>query len=421
MTAPSRRQPRPQHRVVVTGIGMVTPLGNSTEETWSKLLEGQSGIAHITRFDTAQFDVRIAGEVKGFDVDAFVPKKEQKKMDTFIHYSLAATQMALDAAKLPLSSEVKEHCGVLIGSGMGGLPALEESFKKCLEKGPGRIGPFFIPSVITNLASGQVSIRWGLQGVNYSVTSACATGAHSIGEAYQYIRNGQSPVMLAGGTESTVCPLAIGGFAAMRALSTRNDEPTKASRPFDQGRDGFVLSEGAATLVLEEYEFAKSRGASIICEISGYGTSSDAFHMTSPAPEGAGAAKAVLRALKDAELAPQSIQYVNAHGTSTPMGDELETLALKKVFGDHAKNLWVNSTKSMLGHTLGAAGAIESAICALTLRDQKAPPTINLDNPSPDCDLDYISGKARSGKIEHAINNSFGFGGTNACLVFSKC
>lgn len=421
MSSTFRRSPREQKRVVITGIGLITPVGLTTEESWKSLLEGRSGIGPITKFDSNAYDVRFAGEVKSFLADSFVPKKEQKKMDTFIQYSVACTHMALQSSGLPLTPEVIETTGVMIGSGMGGLPLIEEAFQKNLEKGPSRISPFFIPSVITNMASGQVSIQWGFQGVGYSVTSACATGAHSIGEAYRYIRDGISTCMIAGGTESTVCPLAIGGFAAMRALSTKNENPQGASRPFDRDRDGFVLSEGCAVLVLEEYEFAKKRGAPIICEVRGYGTSSDAYHMTSPAPEGAGAAKAVVRALADAELNPDQIQYVNAHGTSTPVGDELETLALKKVFGEHSRKLMVSSTKSMMGHTLGAAGAIEASICALSLRDQKVPPTINLDNPSPGCDLDYVPKQARDARLENVVNNSFGFGGTNACLVLSRC
>lgn len=407
-------------RVVVTGLGAVTPLGLTAEDSWQTALKGQSGIAPITRFSTEGFDVTFAGEVKGFQADQYVAKKEQKKMDLFIQYSLAVTKMALESANLSITSENAERGGVFIGSGMGGLPAIEEEHSKLIAKGPGRISPFFIPSVITNLASGQVSIQFGLKGPNYSITSACATGAHSIGEAYRYIQMGLCDFMVAGGAESTVCPMAIGGFAAMRALSTRNQEPQRASRPFDKDRDGFVLGEGAAVLILESLEHAQKRGANIICEITGYGASSDAYHMTNPAPGGEGGARAMTLALKDAGLSPHEIQYINAHGTSTPVGDELETAAVKKVFGDAAKKLWVSSTKSMMGHGLGAAGSIESVFCALAVRDQIVPPTINLENPSEACDLDYVPNHSRSGKIENVLNNSFGFGGTNASLVFSK-
>lgn len=418
-----QRKPREQHRVVVTGLGLITPLGNNAEDSWKAALAGQSGIAAITKFNSDRFDVKIAGEVKGFNPDLYVPKKEQKRMDVFIHYSLACARMAIEQSGLmnsPDIEELKATTGVLVGVGMGGLPLIEESHGTLMQKGPGRISPFFIPSVITNLAAGQISIQWGFQGANYSVTSACASGAHSIGEAYQYIRNGHAKAMIAGGAESTVCELAIGGFSAMRALSTRNESPTAASRPFDEGRDGFVLAEGACVLVLENYEHAVKRGAPILCELSGYGSSSDAFHMTSPAPEGVGAARAITRCLEDAEIQQTDVQYVNAHGTSTPVGDEIETSAIKKAFGDHSKKMWVSSTKSMTGHTLGAAGAIESAFCILALRDQVVPPTINLEKPSVGCDLDYVPGSAREGRINHVLNNSFGFGGTNACLIFSK-
>jgi 3-oxoacyl-[acyl-carrier-protein] synthase II len=415
-----KRDPKPFKRVVVTGIGALTPLGLSMDETWKNALAGKSGIAPITRFPTAGYDVTFGGEVKGFNPDAYVPKKEQKKMDFFIQYSQAATKMAMENSGLQITAENAENGGVFIGSGMGGLPIIESEYQKILDKGPGRVSPFFIPAAITNLASGQASIQYGIKGPNYSITSACATGAHSIGEAYNYIRMGTCDYMLAGGTESTVCPLGLAGFASMRALSTRNDDPTKASRPFDKDRDGFVLSEGAAILVLESLEHAQKRGAQILCEVSGYGASSDAFHMTNPAPNGEGGARAMRMALKDAGLQPQDIQYINAHGTSTPVGDELETAGIKSIFGDSAKKLWVSSTKSMTGHTLGAAGAIESAFCVMALKDQIVPPTINLENPSENCDLDYVPGKARDGKLTHVMNNSFGFGGTNACLIFSK-
>lgn len=422
MSTQYMRPAKTQRRVVVTGLGAVTPLGNSIEDSWSNALQGKSGIANITRFDHTAFDVHFAGEVKGFNPDLYIEKKEQKKMSLFIHYSIASTKMALEMAgfSMMLPEELRPKTGVLIGVGMGGLGDIEEQHARFRDKGPGRISPFFIPGVITNLAAGQVSIYTGAQGVNYSVTSACASGAHAIGEAVRYIRDGLFDMMIAGGSESTVCPLGIGGFAAMRALSTRNDAPELASRPWDKDRDGFVLAEGAATLILEDLETALKRGANILCEVTGYGASADAYHMTTPAPEGAGGAMAINMALKDAGLTPNQINYVNAHGTSTPVGDGLETAGLKKVFADHSKKLWVSSTKSMTGHALGAAGAIEAAFCVMAIKDQIVPPTINLVNPSDDCDLDYVPNVARSGTIDHVLNNSFGFGGTNACLALSK-
>lgn len=420
MNSRFERPSKPQRRVVVTGVGAVTPLGNTIEDSWAAAIRGQSGIAKITKFDTAGFDVTFAGEVKGFNTDQYVEKKEQKKMDEFIHYSIAASKMAVEMAKLELTEEVKNQAGVIIGVGIGGLANIEETAIKMKERGPGRISPFFIPSVITNLAAGQVTISLGLKGPNYSVTSACASGVHSIGDAVRYIRDGVTDVMLAGGAESTICGLAVGGFASMRALSTRNDAPEKASRPWDKDRDGFVLAEGAAVLCIESLEHAVKRGANILCEITGYGVSSDAYHMTSPAPEGAGGYAAMSMALKDSGLKAEDINYINAHGTSTPVGDGLETAAIKRLLGDHAKKVWVSSTKSMMGHALGAAGAIESAFCVMAIRDQMAPPTINLENPSEDCDLDYVPHEARKGKITNVINNSFGFGGTNASMIFSK-
>lgn len=417
MNSQFERPSKTQRRVVVTGVGAVTPLGNTIEESWQNALAGKSGIAKITKFDTTGFDVTFAGEVKGFNPDLYIDKKEQKKMDEFIHYSIAASKMAVEMAKLELSEEVKARAGVIIGVGIGGLDNIAETTLKIKDRGPGRISPFFIPSVITNLAAGQVSISLGLKGPNYSVTSACASGVHSIGDAVRYIRDGVMDVMLAGGAESTICSLAVGGFAAMKALSTRNETPEKASRPFDKDRDGFVLAEGAAILCIESLEHAVKRGAPILCEITGYGVSSDAFHMTSPAPEGEGGYRAMTAALQDSGLKPEDINYVNAHGTSTPVGDGLETMAVKRLLGN---KVLVSSTKSMTGHALGAAGAIESAFCVMTIRDQKMAPTINLDNPSEDCDLDYIPHVAREGKINHVLNNSFGFGGTNASMIFSK-
>jgi 3-oxoacyl-[acyl-carrier-protein] synthase II len=420
MNSRFERPSKPQRRVVVTGVGAVTPLGNNIEESWAAAIRGQSGIAKITKFDTTGFDVTFAGEVKGFNSDLYIEKKEQKKMDLFIHYAIAASKMAVDMAKLELTDKVKDQAGVIIGVGIGGLPIIEETAIKMKERGPGRISPFFIPSVITNLAAGQVTISLGLKGANYSVTSACASGVHSIGDAVRYIREGVTDVMLAGGSESTVCGLAIGGFAAMKALSTRNDAPEKASRPWDKDRDGFVLGEGAGMLCLESLEHAVARGANIICEVTGYGASSDAYHMTSPAPEGAGGYKAMAAALADSGLKASDINYINAHGTSTPVGDGLESSAIKKLLGDAAKTVMVSSTKSMTGHALGAAGAIESAFCVMAIRDQIAPPTINLENPSEDCDLDYVPNEARKTKIDHVLNNSFGFGGTNASMIFSR-
>ncbi|MCB0357174.1 MAG: beta-ketoacyl-ACP synthase II [Bdellovibrionales bacterium] len=409
-----------QKRVVVTGLGAVTPLGLNVEESWQKAIKGISGISNITNFDTSQFDSKIAGEVKNFDPDSIIEKKDQKKMDRFIQLSLACTQQALSDSEIEFDDDLKTRTGTIIGVGMGGLPVIELQAKTYLEKGPRRLSPFFIPAVLTNLAAGQTSIRYGFSNVNYTVTSACASGSHSIGEAANYIRNGICDVMIAGGSESAISELGVGGFAAMKALSTRNDEPQKASRPWDKDRDGFVIAEGAATLVLEEYERAKARGAKIYCELTGYGVSSDAYHMTSPSVGGEGAARAMNMALADANLNSDDIGYINAHGTSTPAGDLVETEAIKKVFLKNAKSLWVSSTKSMTGHTLGAAGAIESVFSILSLHTGVVPPTINLENPSEGCDLDYVPHQAREKQILHVLNNSFGFGGTNSCLIFSK-
>jgi 3-oxoacyl-[acyl-carrier-protein] synthase II len=405
---------------VITGVGAVSPLGVTLAESWSNALEGRSGIARITKFDATNYDVTFAGEVKGFNADLYVEKKEQKKMDLFIQYALATAKMAFDLSGLKITEENTHRTGVFVGSGMGGLPGIEEQHSRLLEKGPGRVSPFFIPSVITNLAPGWVSMQYGIRGPNFTMTSACATGVHSIGEAYNYIRFGLADQMVAGGTESTVSPMAIAGFGNMKALSTRNETPAEASRPWDKDRDGFVLGEGAATFILESLESATKRGANILCEVSGYGASSDAYHITSPDPEGKGFVSAMNGALKDAGLNSDEINYVNAHGTSTPMGDPLESNAVKTVMKDHAKKVWISSTKSMTGHLLGAAGAIESAFCVMSLVDQKVAPTINLHNPSPECDLDYVPLKARDGKLKHVMNNSFGFGGTNSCLIFSK-
>lgn len=413
-------KPNGQKRVVITGVGAITPLGNTIQTTWSQALEGRSGISHITKFDASHFDVRIAGEVKNFNADLYIEKKEQKKMDLFIKYSIATAQMAIEQSGLKITDENTHRTGVFIGSGLGGLPLIEEQHSKLLEKGPSRVSPFFIPSCIANLAPGWISMLHGIRGPNYTITSACASGVHALGEAYNYIRFGLCDQMIAGGSESTVSSMAIAGFSNMRALSTRNDSPTEASRPWDKDRDGFVLGEGSATFVLESLENALRRGAPILCELSGYGTSSDAYHITSPEPQGLGFVSAMKNALTDAHLNAEQIQYVNAHGTSTPMGDPIESNAVKTVMKSHADKVWLSSTKSMTGHLLGAAGAVESAFCVMAVAEQKVPPTINLHSPSPDCDLDYVPNTAREGKLQHVLNNSFGFGGTNSCLIFSR-
>jgi 3-oxoacyl-[acyl-carrier-protein] synthase II len=389
-------------------------------ESWSGLIEGRSGIGPITLFDATTFDTKIAGEIKGFNPDLFVPKKEQKKMDRFIQLALAATKMALEDCAIEFDDELKTRTGALIGVGMGGLPYIETQNRILAERGPSRVSPFFIPSVITNMAAGQVTMTYGFKGPNYAISSACASGAHAIGEAVGFIRDGACDVMIAGGSEAVVTPMAIAGFNAMRALSTRNDNPTAASRPWDRDRDGFVLSEGVGILILEDYEHASQRGAKIYAEVSGFGLSSDAHHMTSPSPGGVGAAQSMTMCLRDGRINPEQVEYINAHGTSTPAGDEVETEGVKRVFGDHAKKLWVSSTKSMIGHTLGAAGAVESVICIQALVTGIVPPTINLDHPSEDCDLDYVPKTAREKKMNYVLNNSFGFGGTNCSLLFGR-
>lgn len=415
------RETTPQRRVVVTGMGLITPLGLNLAESWDGLVNGRSGISMITQFDASAYDAKIAGEVKGFNADLYIAKKEQKKMDRFIHFSMAGAKMALeDAGLMNLDEDQKNRVGTIIGVGMGGLPYIEDQYDNLRDRGPGRVSPFFIPAVITNMCSGQISMAYGFKGPNYAVTSACASGGHAIAEAVDYIRSGKCDIMVAGGSEAVVTPMAIAGFSSMRALSTRNDNPTAASRPWDRDRDGFVLSEGCAILILEDYEAASQRGAKIYCEVAGYGASSDAYHMTAPSPEGRGAAAAMRACLEDARVRPEQIDYINAHGTSTPAGDELETMAVKSVFGDHAKKLWVSSTKSMTGHTLGAAGAVESAICIQALKTNVIPPTINLDNPSDDCDLDYVPKTAREKKVNYVLNNTFGFGGTNCSVLFSR-
>lgn len=414
------RPGKDQRRVVVTGMGMITPVGLNLEKSWDAVVHGRSGIGPITAFDTTNFDTKIAGEVKDFNLDEFVPKKEQKKMDRFIHFTLAATKMALDDAEMTFQENNQARYGSIIGVGMGGLPIIERQHQILLERGPSRITPFFIPAIISNMAAGHVSMIYGLKGPNYCTTSACASGAHAIGEAAEFIRRGHADVMVTGGAEAAVTSLSIGGFGAMRALSTRNNTPELASRPWDRDRDGFVLSEGCGILVLEDLEHAKRRGARIYAEVCGYGVSSDAYHMTSPSPGGAGAAQAMNMAIHDARIEKEKVGYVNAHGTSTPAGDELESEAVKRVFGDYAYKLCVSSTKSVTGHTLGAAGAIESIFAVMAMHKGVIPPTINLDNPSEGCDLDYVPFTARERRSDYVMNNSFGFGGTNASLLFGR-
>lgn len=407
-------------RVVVTGVGVVSPLGCGNGKNWDALLAGKSGIAPITRFDASDLPVKIAGEVKDFVAEDFIDKKEIKKMDLFIQYSLAAAQFAMEDSGLVITEENAEKVGVLVGAGLGGLPAIERYHSVLLEGGHKKISPFFIPMLIINLAPGHISIKYGAKGPNVSSVSACATGTHSIGDAYHMIARGDADAMIAGGTESTVTPLGIGGFAVMKALSTNNDDPTGASRPFDKGRDGFVLSEGAGIVVLEEYEAAKARGAKIYGEVVGYGLSGDAYHLTSPAPGGEGAARCMKMALRTAGVNPEQVDYINAHGTSTPFGDVGETMAIHSVFGDHARKLMVSSTKSMTGHLLGAAGGIEAVFSLMAMKNSVVPPTINYTDPDPECDLDYVPNTARDAKVEYAMSNSFGFGGTNASLLFKK-
>jgi len=405
-------------RVVVTGLGAVAPNGIGVEPFWDNLTRGVSGVGNITRFDASKHDVRIAGEVKGFDPLQWIEKKEVRKMDLFIQYAIAAAQMAFDDAGLKVADDNRERMGVFVGTGMGGIPALEESHKLMLERGPGRVSAFFIPSIITNLGSGQISMRFGMKGPNSCVCTACATGNHAIGDSFRILQHGEADVMIAGGSEAVITPLTIAGFAAMRALSTRNDEPTRASRPFDKDRDGFVMGEGSGIMVLETLEHAQRRGARIYAELVGYGMSADAHHMTLPALDGA--VRSMRLCLQDAKVAPSAIDYVNAHGTSTPAGDVNETQALKEVFGEHARKLAVSSTKSMTGHLLGAAGGIESVITVLSIVKGLLPPTINYETPDPECDLDYVPNKARAAQVRTALTNSFGFGGTNASLIFTR-
>ncbi|BCB95986.1 3-oxoacyl-[acyl-carrier-protein] synthase 2 [Dissulfurispira thermophila] len=409
-----------KRRVVVTGLGLVTPIGIGVQASWESALEGRSGISKITQFDASQLPVRIAGEVKGFDPSLYIEAKEIKKMDRFIHFAIAAATMAMEDSGLKITDNNADRVGVIIGAGMGGLPAIEHYHRIYLEKGYRRISPFFIPMLIINLASGNVSIKFGAKGPNSAAVTACATGSHSIGDAFKIIQRGDADAMIAGGTESVITPLGVGGFAVMKALSTRNDEPDKASRPFDAERDGFVMGEGSGVVILESLESAINRGAKIYAEIIGYGMSSDAYHITTPAPDGEGAARCMKAAIKDAGIKPEDVNYINAHGTSTKYGDELETAAIKTVFGEHAYKLCVSSTKSMTGHLLGAAGGVEAIFSILSIYNNIVPPTINLENPDPECDLDYAPNRAKQMNVECAMSNSFGFGGTNACLLFRK-
>jgi len=411
-----------RRRVVVTGLGLVTPLGNQVQDSWSALLAGRSGIQTITQFDASAFACQFAGEVKGFNIEDYIPAKEARHMDRFIHFGLAASMQAVKDAGLPtgdaLSPELAERIGVLVGSGIGGLPMIEQTHTDYKERGPRRISPFFVPASIINMISGHVSIHHGFRGPNLGVVTACTTGLHAIGLAARLIEAGDADIMVAGGAESTVSPLGIGGFAASRALSTRNDDPATASRPFDKDRDGFVLGEGAGVMVIESYDSAVARGAKIYAEIAGFGMSGDAYHMT--APDVYGPQRSMMNALRNAGINPDQVQYLNAHGTSTPLGDVNETNAIKQAFGDHAKKLVVNSTKSMTGHLLGGAGGIESVFTALAVHHQVSPPTINIFNQDPECDLDYCANTAREMKIDVAVKNNFGFGGTNGSLVFKR-
>ena len=413
-------QDRPVRRVVITGLGLVTPLGTGVDKTWKALCAGESGIGRITRFDPTGYDAQIAGEVKDFDPAQFIEKKEIKKMDTFIHYAVGASQLAVDDANLKVAPEEATRVGVYIGSGIGGLGSIEHYHDVLKEKGPGRVSPFFIPMTIINLASGQVAIRVGAKGPNSCAVTACATGNHCIGDAYRLIQRNDADVMIAGGAEAAITPLGVAGFASAKALSFRNSEPTKASRPFDKDRDGFVLGEGAGVVVLEELEHARARGARIYAELIGYAMNSDAYHITAPPEEGEGAVRCMDMALKNAGVAKTDIGYINAHGTST-MAAAIETKAIKHVFGEQAYRIPVSSTKSMTGHLLGAAGGIEAVFSILALHHGILPPTINLDHPDPACDLDYVPNQARPAQVQVALSNSFGFGGVNACLIFRRC
>jgi 3-oxoacyl-[acyl-carrier-protein] synthase II len=407
-------------RVVVTGIGLVSSLGIGTDPNWAALCAGRSGVGTITKFDASQFATQIAGEVRGFDPLDFIEKKDVKKMDVFIQYAIAASQFAMDDSGVAITKENAGRVGVFIASGIGGFTTIEREHKALLEGGPRKISPFFIPSAIINLAAGQVSIRFGAKGPNSATCTACSASAHAIGDAFEIIKRGGADIMIAGGSEAAITPMGIGGFGALRALSTRNDEPSRASRPFDKDRDGFVVGEGAGVLILEEYDSARSRGARIYAELVGYGMSADAYHITAPSEDGDGPFRVMGAAIESAGIQPSQVDYINAHGTSTPHGDKVETIAIKRCFGDHAKALPVSSTKSMTGHLLGAAGGLEAGITVLAVHHQLVPPTINLDQPDPECDLDYVPNKARPARIVYALSNSFGFGGTNAALLFKK-
>lgn len=405
-------------RVVVTGIGLVSPLGNTTEETWTGLIAGRSGVDYIARFDTSQHNVKFAAETKGFDPAKFVEKKELKKMDYFIYFAIAASKEALEDSGLKITDENAELVGTYIGSGIGGFSVFEREHTKMLEGGPGRISPFFIPASIVNLASGYVSIYNGAKGPNSATATACSSGAHAIGDSFRIIQRGEAVAMICGGSEGAITPMSVGGFAAMRALSTRNDDPQRASRPFDKDRDGFVIGEGAGILILEELEHARARGAKIYGEIVGYAMTSDAFHITMPDMDGP--RRVMIKTVKDAGVTPEQVDYINVHGTSTPVGDVNETNAIKAAFGDHAYKLAASSTKSMTGHLLGGAGGLEAGITALAVHNQMLPPTINYETPDPECDLDYVPNQARAAKVTYALSNSFGFGGTNAALLFKR-
>jgi len=407
-------------RVVVTGIGLVSSLGIGTDANWAALGAGKSGVETITKFDASQFATQIAGEVRGFDPLQFIEKKDVKKMDVFIQYAIAASQFAMDDAGVAITQENAGRVGVFIASGIGGFTTIEREHKALLEGGPRKISPFFIPSAIINLAAGQVSIRFGARGPNSATCTACSASAHAIGDAFEIIKRGGADVMIAGGSEAAITPMGIGGFGALRALSTRNDEPSRASRPFDKDRDGFVVGEGAGVVILEEYESARKRGARIYAELVGYGMSADAYHITAPSEDGDGPFRVMGAALESAGIQPSQVDYINAHGTSTPHGDKVETIAIKRCFGAHAENVPVSSTKSMTGHLLGAAGGLEAGITVLAVHHQIVPPTINLDQPDPECDLDYVPNAARPAHIVYALSNSFGFGGTNAALLFKR-
>ncbi len=409
-----------QRRVVITGVGIITPLGTGIKKSWNGLIEGRSAVRKITHFDPDGLTCQIAAEIPDFEIDNFIETKEQKKMDRFIHLGLAASKIAMDDSRLRVNDINSEKIGAIVGSGIGGLSAIERYNRTLLEKGYKKISPFFIPMTIINLISGQISIYFGVKGPNSAIATACASGTHSIGDAFKLIQRGVANAMIAGGSEAVITPLGIAGFASMKALSTRNHEPEKASRPFDKERDGFVMGEGAGILILEELEHALKRGAKIYAELIGYGLNSDAYHITSPSPNGEGATKCMEAALKDADIPPEKVDYINAHGTSTKYGDEIETVAIKNVFSKHAYKLCVSSTKSMIGHLLGASGGVEGVICVLSIFNKTVPPTINLENPDSGCDLDYVPQKARRLDINIAMSNSFGFGGTNACIIFRK-